>query len=561
MPSGIPALVVSKTYASKIVATFADYGFQANGRQCYNGSITNGTATVTATDASFTSADIGKLIIVQSQAAGAPGTRYRGTISSITSGTVVVVTPTPTITLTSASVLYGSDDSAAWTSFINDMTTYKCSGVLPGGRPNANTWTGMSITSTGIIIPNGSTLFGEGRDYPLVQQAPVSGSSIILIGSLGGSSFVQVGDRNNTLSSAAPPIYPMEAVLCDMNIDAVNGAASAVYMFGRRARVKDCTIWRGTGQAISLNSQNSWLSNCRIGQQNQGHAINVGAGDCKITDNDIRQSGNNSHQIYVSNSQNVLIEGNHMYKAGGLDSLSSSYQGNNIYLNSTGTPTGSNCTANVTITGNEFDATYGAHVFMNVAAGGEMHSINLTGNHIFNNGLPDATFPVFQMTVAATGILHGVAFDNIVGCSNQNRVGAYTSLFSVANSGTLAQWSAHGNHGINCNAIFIATAGSALPDAGHHGNSVLVTNTASGTTIAYGNNAGTLTASGTGAQTAFTFNHGLAGTPTQFTFSPTSAAASSDWIWSATSTQITVTFGTAPVSGTNNVTATWTAKL
>lgn len=165
------------------------------------------------------------------------------------------------------------------------------------------------------------------------------------------------------------------------------------------------------------------------------------------------------------------------------------------------------------------------------------------------------------MTVASTGILHGVTFTSNVGVTNQNRVGAYTSLFNVSNSGTLTNWSAYNNHAMNCNALFTASAGSALPDAGHGGNSICAGNTASSNTPTYGNYSNTYTGSGTGALTAFTFNHNCAGTPSQFNWSPKTAAAASQWYWSATATQITVTYTTAPASGTNNVVASWQASL
>lgn len=558
MPTSIPGSIIAQAYAPKIVATYQDYGFMGNGRQCYNASVTSGSATVTSSDASFnTATDIGKLIIVQSQAAGSPAIRYRGVITGVNSGTSVTVSPTPSVTYTGASLVYGTDDNAAYTLWLAAIKATNGSGLLPGGRPNANGNTGMYCTSLGLVIPNGMTIEGEGRDYPLVQQAPVNGTTIMLIGSLAGASFVQVGDRVNTLSSATPPIYPMEAILKDLNVDALNGASSAVYMYGRRARVKDCTIWRGVAQGVLLGSQNSWLDGCRIGQMNQGHGVNVAAGDCKIVDNDIRNSGNASHQIYVPNAQNVTIQGNHLYKAGGLDSLSSGNAGNNIYITSTGTPTSGACAADISIVGNAFDATWGAQVVLNVAASSEMHSVNINGNHFFNNGLPDNTFPVFQFTVASTGILHGVDTSGNVGVSNQNRVGAYTALFNTSNSGTFAQWSAFGNHGINANAVF---AGGA-PDAGHLGNSILVSNAASGTTVAYGNSHGTFSGNGNGTTTAYTFNHNLAGTPLQFTLSPTNVAAGGIYAWSATSTQITVTYMTAPISGTGDVTFSWTASL
>jgi hypothetical protein len=66
--------------------------------------------------------------------------------------------------------------------------------------------------------------------------------------------------------------------------------------------------------------------------------------------------------------------------------------------------------------------------------------------------------------------------------------------------------------------------------------------------------------SGNGSQTAFTINHDLGVTPTAVHVTPGSIAARQLLHVSATATAITVTFGTAPVSGTNNVALYWTVK-
>lgn len=75
------------------------------------------------------------------------------------------------------------------------------------------------------------------------------------------------------------------------------------------------------------------------------------------------------------------------------------------------------------------------------------------------------------------------------------------------------------------------------------------------------NPTGEATFDGTGAQTEFNIPHGLSTTPTSVQVTPGSAEAAALFYVSATSTNIVVTFTTAPASGTNNVILNWMASL
>jgi len=70
---------------------------------------------------------------------------------------------------------------------------------------------------------------------------------------------------------------------------------------------------------------------------------------------------------------------------------------------------------------------------------------------------------------------------------------------------------------------------------------------------------GSVQDSGTGAQTAFSWNHSLGFTPTLVSVVAGSADADGDFYVTVSATQITVTYGTAPASGTNNLTWWWAA--
>lgn len=62
---------------------------------------------------------------------------------------------------------------------------------------------------------------------------------------------------------------------------------------------------------------------------------------------------------------------------------------------------------------------------------------------------------------------------------------------------------------------------------------------------------------GTGAKTAFTIAHGLGAAPTHVAVTPGSAAAAGPFYATADATNLTVTYLTAPTTGTGNVTLNW----
>ena len=74
-------------------------------------------------------------------------------------------------------------------------------------------------------------------------------------------------------------------------------------------------------------------------------------------------------------------------------------------------------------------------------------------------------------------------------------------------------------------------------------------------------NSGKATFSGDGTTTTFTIAHGLVSTPSSVRVTPCSADASGDFYVTADATNITVTYGTAPPSGTDNVCLYWEAEV
>ncbi|RLC76453.1 MAG: hypothetical protein DRJ03_28630, partial [Chloroflexi bacterium] len=74
-------------------------------------------------------------------------------------------------------------------------------------------------------------------------------------------------------------------------------------------------------------------------------------------------------------------------------------------------------------------------------------------------------------------------------------------------------------------------------------------------------NNGIATFSGDGTTTTFTIAHGLVGTPTVYKVQPASADAAGDFYVTADSTNLTVTYKTAPPSGTDNIVLVWQTEV
>lgn len=77
-----------------------------------------------------------------------------------------------------------------------------------------------------------------------------------------------------------------------------------------------------------------------------------------------------------------------------------------------------------------------------------------------------------------------------------------------------------------------------------------------------GSSAGTQSFSGDGSATAFSIAHGLSGTPVaRAVWAESTDAAGDKYVSSVDATNITITFLTAPASGTDNVVLGFDARL
>lgn len=107
-----------------------DYGAIGNGIYKTNGVATSGDATFTCASVTWTSADIGKPIVIAG--AGAAGVTLATTIASINSGQSIELTVAPSASVGSAKFYYGSDDTTFVQNALNAATDGQTVLFAPG---------------------------------------------------------------------------------------------------------------------------------------------------------------------------------------------------------------------------------------------------------------------------------------------------------------------------------------------------------------------------------------------------------------------------------------------
>jgi hypothetical protein len=179
----------------------------------------------------------------------------------------------------------------------------------------------------------------------------------------------------------------------------------------------------------------------------------------------------------------------------------------------------------------------------------------VANNHFYQlSGIPDNTYDVILLDLSASGsIVRKVVVDGNVVAGGST--GNYRSFINKAGAGTLEMVVATGNvmaGVINAGLFRNFRPERAMGNLDRYFNGT--------TTVVYrSDNGGRATFNGTGAQTAFSTPHLLAFTPDHITVTPGSSDARGDYYATADATNVTVTYATAPASGTGNVVLNWRA--
>lgn len=140
-------------------------GARGDGLSGANGAITSGLTAFTSAGASFTTADIGK--VIQVAGAGAAGVPLNTTIAGFVSSTAVTLTAAASTTVSGATYIYGTNDTTAIQAAINTVT--------PPGYPSTVFMpNGIYMLTSGLTISSNVTLFGENHASVILIPAPAT---------------------------------------------------------------------------------------------------------------------------------------------------------------------------------------------------------------------------------------------------------------------------------------------------------------------------------------------------------------------------------------------------
>ncbi|RYZ63033.1 MAG: hypothetical protein EOO14_00350 [Chitinophagaceae bacterium] len=132
--------VKANIYAALGYKVVTQYGAKGDGTYKNGAAMTSGSASLTVSSGSFTSADIGKYIEVGG--AGAAAGRLVTTISAVTNANTVTLAATASTTVSGQRVLYGTDNTTAFQAAIN--ATYSAADTAYNGK---------------VFVPKGRYLF------------------------------------------------------------------------------------------------------------------------------------------------------------------------------------------------------------------------------------------------------------------------------------------------------------------------------------------------------------------------------------------------------------------
>jgi hypothetical protein len=178
------------------------YGAKADVKTVSDAGMTSGSANLTSATAAFVAGDVGKLVVV-CNAKGA-GVHLYGTISSLTSGTVVVLSASATATVANTVATYGTDDTTAIQNCINDAVATNGVVALPS-TPMAIS-AALSITGS-VTIQGGGWTEIHGSASQGVHSLEVPVAAPYLTGSVLTVMTASTNAVNLTGAGATPRMF------------------------------------------------------------------------------------------------------------------------------------------------------------------------------------------------------------------------------------------------------------------------------------------------------------------------------------------------------------------
>ena len=208
-------LLNSSTATGSLPLNPVAFGAKENGVLLVNGTVTASATTLSSTSASFTAGDVGKYLFVRGAGTNTGSTDLVTTISAVNSSTNVTMGTVSANTITgTASVVYGTDDTAAWRLLAAAVPTYGAQIWVPAGT--------TLLTGT-VTFANPVAFIGAGEGNALVQQtggySAILAAETLLISTAkntDGLDFAGAGNLLNSFAIYSPVTTPTSGNLIDL---------------------------------------------------------------------------------------------------------------------------------------------------------------------------------------------------------------------------------------------------------------------------------------------------------------------------------------------------------
>jgi hypothetical protein len=209
---------IRRTYGR--VYNVQDYGAKADGKEKYDGTMTNGSPTLTCVSCSFTASDVGKAIRVEGAITGGD---LVTTITGFTNSSTVTLGANATRSVSGDTLVYGTDNTTLIQNAINDAFTYGDGKVFIPGALSGGFYVlaGALVTSYQGANPNAQLVWD--------------------VADLGGSSFNQ--RKHVVIEGATAPNHVNSALFGDtlaakygsVLYSIINGSGTLPAVFGTKA--------------------------------------------------------------------------------------------------------------------------------------------------------------------------------------------------------------------------------------------------------------------------------------------------------------------------------------
>jgi hypothetical protein len=214
------------------VLNLRHFGAKGDGKRYFGAVASSASTTVTCSAASFTSADVGKKVLIYSEG------NYGGitTIASVTNATTIVLAANAGVTTNSSNgyIIYGTDDST----LIQKILTYASSFVQPGSLSDPNQPAGSGQVT--VFLPGDATQ----SLYILASQITIPVGVVLKAD----------GHLANFLPSRNAPCILMQAYTGIERLELENLGGTAIYAGsgGSQASIYlgDIKIWHGQGSGL-----------------------------------------------------------------------------------------------------------------------------------------------------------------------------------------------------------------------------------------------------------------------------------------------------------------------